>query len=120
MPSDTPSLLIENIYVSYIVRTKVYLIRSPRPHLRNSTEGPPSGHASPLGYFDRVVYKLQDFSCKGEPGTWVTRQTGKKKKKDQGLQQGGCSWMYLNVFPMTSATSGSGGRAQERGMPSPT
>jgi hypothetical protein len=36
--------------------TKVYFIRSPHPRL---CRGPPSGHASPLGYFDRVITSLQ-------------------------------------------------------------
>jgi hypothetical protein len=38
---------------------QIYFIRSPHPHLYR---GPPSGHASPLGYFNRVIFKLQDFS----------------------------------------------------------
>jgi hypothetical protein len=39
--------------------TKVYSIRSPHPCL---FRGPPSGHANPLGYFDRVIFKLQAFN----------------------------------------------------------
>jgi hypothetical protein len=35
--------------------TKVYFIRNPHPHLYR---GPPSGHASPLDYFDRVIFFL--------------------------------------------------------------
>jgi hypothetical protein len=50
-----------------------------------------------------------------EPGSWITRQTGKirqtdKKKLSGSLQPGGYSQMYLNVFPMTLATVGSGRR----------
>jgi hypothetical protein len=36
--------------------TKVYFIRSPHPCL---CRGPLSGHANPLGYFDRVITSLQ-------------------------------------------------------------
>jgi hypothetical protein len=39
--------------------TKFYLIGSPYPHLH---KGPSSGHVSPLGYSDRVLFKLQAFS----------------------------------------------------------
>jgi hypothetical protein len=35
--------------------TKVYFINSPHPCLYR---GPPSGHASPLGYFDRVIFLI--------------------------------------------------------------
>jgi hypothetical protein len=49
--------------------TKVYFIKSPHPCLYR---GPPSGHARALGYFDRVISKLQAFS-------WVAGQTGKSK-----------------------------------------
>jgi hypothetical protein len=44
-------------YMPYRIyrRTKVYFIRCPHPCL---CRGPPSGHASPLGYFDRVIFKL--------------------------------------------------------------
>jgi hypothetical protein len=68
-------------------------------------------------------YKLS--SGKGEPGVWVSRQTGRSKIIDkkiyQGeLQWGGCSWIYANVFRTTLAAGSSRGRAPERGMPSPT
>jgi hypothetical protein len=37
-------------------RTKVYFIRSPHTQF---CRGPPSGHVSPLGYFERVITSLQ-------------------------------------------------------------
>jgi hypothetical protein len=101
--------------------TKVYLIRSPCPCL---CRGPPSGHEIPLGYFDRVIFKLQDFRVIFKLQDLFAGQTGKSKGIDKkligALRQGGCSWTYLNVFPMTLATGGSGGKAFEREMPSPT
>jgi hypothetical protein len=61
---------------------------------------------------------------RGEPGTRVARQINKSKQIDKKIDQGalwwdGCSQTYLNVFPMTLATGGSGGRAWKRGTPSP-
>jgi hypothetical protein len=41
--------------------TAVYFIRSHHPHLCKSL---PSSHTSPLGYFDRVIFKLQAFRWK--------------------------------------------------------
>jgi hypothetical protein len=46
--------------------TKVYFIKSPHPCLYR---GPPSGHASPLSYFDRVILFLYKRSAgRGELG----------------------------------------------------
>jgi hypothetical protein len=49
------SLLSYKAYMPHRIYrgTKVYFIRSPHPCLYR---GPPSGHASPLGYFDRVIF----------------------------------------------------------------
>jgi hypothetical protein len=74
--------------------TKVYFIRSPHPHLCRFS---PSGHASPLGYFDRVIFfNYKPSSGRGEPGTWVAGQTGKSKEIDKklvrGFPGGGCDW----------------------------
>jgi hypothetical protein len=43
--------------------TKVYFIRSPYPCLYR---GPPSGHASPLGYFNRVIFI--NYKCSADRG----------------------------------------------------
>jgi hypothetical protein len=56
--------------------TKAYFIRSPHPCL---CRGPPSGHASPLGYFDRVIFNYKPSAGRREPGTWDAGQTGKPK-----------------------------------------
>jgi hypothetical protein len=53
---------------------KVYLIRSPHPHVY---KGSPSGHASLLGYLIELFLNYKPSADKGEPGTWVSGQTGK-------------------------------------------
>jgi hypothetical protein len=54
--------------------TKVYFTRGPHPHLCTRS---PSGHASPLGYFDRVFFF---FNYKPSAGRGV------EESQEPGLQ----------------------------------
>jgi hypothetical protein len=65
--------------------TKVYLIRSPCPCLCRAF---PNGHASPLGYFDRVIFKLQDFSWQRRTRYLGCRANRQVKINKQEIGQG--------------------------------
>jgi hypothetical protein len=61
---------------------KVHFIRSPHLHL---CRGPPSGHASPLGYFDGVNTSLQLVE---ENKAYLGCRANRKDKIDKRLVKG--------------------------------
>jgi hypothetical protein len=96
--------------------TKVYFIRSPHPCLYR---GPPSGHASPLGYFDRVIFLNYKGSAGrgklGLPGSQGKQasQIDERLVKDH-LQGVGATEISICKSPTALPTSSSGRSKGER------
>jgi hypothetical protein len=84
MPSDAPSLLIEDIHLTGFIGGQTST--SSKVPIHASTGVLPLAMQTLLVTLIELFLNYKASASRGEPGTWVARQTG--KKIDQGHSGG--------------------------------
>jgi hypothetical protein len=101
--------------------TKVYFIRSPHPCFYR---GPPSGHTSPLVYFNRVFFLITSVQLVEENQAYLGRRENRQVKIDDRLVKDhlrGVGVTEISICKSSTALSTAAVEgARESGMPFPT